>query len=113
MEAYRDQYAKLFNSGRHVVVVGISVDPDTMLASWARDLDTPVVFASDVGQQVGKLYGSVRGTLDNRSVFVIDPAGRIVKRMQPFVELADTSYVELGAAVKQTLPLAAAPASKE
>jgi peroxiredoxin len=113
MEAYRDQYAKLFNNGRHVVVVGISVDPDTMLASWARDLDTPVVFASDVGQTVGKLYGSVYKTLDNRSVFVIDPAGRIVKRMQPFVELADTSYVELGAAVKQTLPRPATPASKE
>jgi peroxiredoxin len=111
MEAYRDQYAKLFNNGRHLVVVGISVDPDTMLASWARDLDTPVLFASDVGQRVGKLYGSVRGTLDNRSVFVIDPGGRIVKRMQPFVELADTSYVELGAAVKQALT--SAPASKE
>ena len=111
MEAYRDQYAKLFNNGRHVVVVGLSVDPDTMLASWARELDTPVVFASDVGQKAGKLYGSVRGALDNRSVFVIDPAGRIVKRMQPFVELADTSYVELGAAVKQALT--SSPASKE
>ena len=41
MEAYRDQYAKLFNNGRNVVVIGVSVDADTALASWARDLQTP------------------------------------------------------------------------
>jgi peroxiredoxin len=106
MEAYRDQYAKLFNSGRNVVVIGVSVDPDTMLVAWARELQTPVLFASDVGQTVGKLYGSTRGTLDNRSLFVIDPTGKIVKRMQPFNELAQASYEDLEAAVKQTLPVA-------
>ena len=103
MEAYRDQYAKLFDGGRNVVVIGISVDPDTMLASWARQLGTPILFASDSAQVAGKLYGSVRGKLDNRSLFVIDSAGRIVKRMQPFNELAQNSYDELEAAVKQTL----------
>jgi peroxiredoxin len=109
MEAYRDQYAKLFNNGRNVVVIGISVDPDTMLAAWARELGTPVLFASDSAQVVGKLYGSVRQKLDNRSLFVIDPSGKIVKRMQPFVELAQSSYDELEAAVKQTLPAPAPP----
>jgi thioredoxin-dependent peroxiredoxin len=104
MEAYRDQYAKLFNSGRHVVVLAVSVDPDTALASWARDLQTPVLFASDVGQAVGHRYGSTRGGVDNRNLFVIDPAGRIAKRMIPFNELAQTSYDELEAAVKKTLP---------
>ena len=103
MEAYRDQYAKLFDGGRNVVVIGISVDPDTMLASWARQLGTPILFASDSVQVAGKLYGSVRGKLDNRSLFVIDSAGRIVKRMQPFNELAQSSYDDLEAAVKQTL----------
>ena len=104
MEAYRDQYAKLFNSGRNVVVIGVSVDPDTTLAAWARELQTPIVFGSDVGQVVGKLYGSTRGAVDNRSLFVIDSAGRIVKRMQPFNELAQASYDQLEAAVRQTLP---------
>jgi peroxiredoxin len=111
MEAYRDQYAKLFNNGRNVVVIGISVDPDTMLAAWARELGTPVLFASDSTQSVGKAYGSVRGKLDNRSLFVIDPTGRIVKRMQPFNELAQSSYDELEVAVKQTLPTP--PAAKQ
>ena len=103
MEAYRDQYAKLFNSGRKVVVLAVSVDPDTTLASWARDLETPVLFASDVGQTVGKRYGSIRGGVDNRNLFVIDPAGRIAHRMTPFNELAQTSYEELEAAVKKTV----------
>jgi len=104
MEAYRDQYAKLFNNGRNVVVIAVSVDADTALASWARDLQTPILFGSDVGQVVGRRYGSIRGGVDNRNLFVIDPAGRIAKRMTPFNELAQTSYDELQAAVKQTLP---------
>jgi peroxiredoxin len=101
MEAYRDQYAKLFNSGRNVVVLAVSVDADTALASWARDLQTPVLFGSDVGQVVGHRYGSTRGGVDNRNLFVIDSAGRIVKRMTPFNELAQTSYDELEQAVRK------------
>jgi peroxiredoxin len=108
MEAYRDQYAKLFNNGRNVVVLGVSVDPDTMLAAWARELQTPVLFASDTAQTVGKLYGATQGKLDNRSLFVIDPGGRIIKRMQPFNQLASSAYDELEAAVQQTLPASAA-----
>ncbi len=104
MEAYRDQYAKLFNNGRHVVVLGVSVDPDTTLAAWARELQTPVLFASDTAQTVGKLYGATQGKVDNRSLFVIDPAGRIVKRMQPFNQLAASAYDDLAAAVQHALP---------
>lgn len=107
MEAYRDQYAKLFNDGRNVVVLGVSVDPDTTLAAWARELQTPVLFASDPAQVVGKLYGAVRGKLDDRSLFVIDPSGRIAKRMQPFNQLSAAAYDDLAAAVRQTLPAAA------
>jgi peroxiredoxin len=104
MEAYRDQYAKLFNDGRNVVVLAVSVDPDTTLASWARDLQTPLLFGSDVGQLIGRRYGSVSGSTDNRSLFVIDSAGRIAKRMLPFNQLAQASYDELEEAVRKTLP---------
>jgi hypothetical protein len=37
MEAYRDQYAKLFNGGKNVVVLAMSADPDTTLAAWAHE----------------------------------------------------------------------------
>jgi peroxiredoxin len=109
MEAYRDQYAKLFNNGRNVVVLAVSVDADTTLAAWALELQTPLLFGSDADQKVGKLYGSVAGKSDNRSVFVIDSGGRVVKRMQPFNELAQRSYDELEAAVRKTLPPAPPP----
>jgi peroxiredoxin len=104
MEAYRDQYAKLFNNGKNVVVLGVSVDSDTAQASWARDQQTPVLYGSDPDQKVGKLYGAVSGKVDDRSLFVIDPSGKIVKRMKPFNQLAQSAYDELEAAVKQTLP---------
>ena len=104
MEAYRDQYAKLFNNGKNVVVLGVSADADTTLASWARDQQTPVLYGSDPDQRVGKLYGAISGRTDNRSLFVIDPTGHIVKRMLPFNVLAQSAYDELEAAVKQTLP---------
>ena len=104
MEAYRDQYAKLFNNGKNVIVLGVSVDADTTLASWARDQQTPLVYASDAGQKVGKLYGATSGAVDDRTLFVIDPAGKIVKRMQPFNALSQAAYEDLEAAVKLTLP---------
>ena len=58
MEAYRDQYATLFNNGKKVVVIGISTDADTTLANWARESGFPNLFASDPDQTVAKLYGS-------------------------------------------------------
>ena len=106
MEAYRDQYATLFNQGRNVVVLGISVDPDTTLASWARDQETPVLYASDVGGTVGKLYGAFdpKSQLDGRSLFVVGPDGRLKYRVQTFRVMTDQSYTDLGAVVDSLAP---------
>src|SRR6266850_649107 len=101
MEAYRDQYATLFNNGKKVVLLGVSVDPDTTLAAWARESNYPGLFASDSGQVIGKLYGSIRGTMDSRNVFVIGPDGRITHRMISFNVLAQDAYSELEKAVDQ------------
>ena len=96
MEAYRDQYAKLFNNGKKVVVFAVSVDPDTMLANWARESSFPFLFGSDSNQSVGKLYGSTRGKLDSRNLFVIAPDGRISYRVINFNVLSQDAYAELG-----------------
>ena len=103
MEAYRDQYATLFNSGKKIVVIGISVDPDTTLAAWARELGTPVLFASDPDQTVARQFGAqmTKMKYDNRHLYVIGPDGRIAHKMVPFNELSADSYTELGAAVKR------------
>ena len=41
MDAYRDQYAQLFNAGRNVVLIAISADAPDVLASWAKDDEFP------------------------------------------------------------------------
>jgi peroxiredoxin len=101
MEAYRDKYATLFNGGRDVIVIGISVDPDTTLASWAHDLRTPILFGSDTNQAVGRRYAATLGTrkFDARHVYVVGPDGRIAYKMVPFNELSADSYTELEQAV--------------
>ena len=105
MNAYRDQYAKLFNDGRGVVLMAISADPDTALASWARDSDFPFLFASDSGTAVARRYGALADSpgLTNRNLFVVGPDGKIVYRAIPFREVDATAYKELGAALDKAV----------
>jgi peroxiredoxin Q/BCP len=106
MNAYRDQYAQLFRDGRNIVLIGISADPDTALASWARDAEFPFLFASDTGTVVGKMYGAVasRAGMTNRNLFVVGPDGRIAYRATPFREIDPTAYTDLGAAINKLIP---------
>ena len=105
MNAYRDQYAQLFKNGRNVVLIAISADPDTALASWARDSEFPFLFASDTGTAVGKRYGALASGagMTNRNLFVVGPDGRIAYRATPFREIDPTAYTELGAAIDKSV----------
>jgi peroxiredoxin Q/BCP len=106
MNAYRDQYATLFKNGRGVVLIAISADPDTALASWARDSDFPFLFASDSGTAVARRYGALaeRPGMTNRNLFVVGPDGRIAYRATPFREVDPSAYRDLGAAIEQLVP---------
>jgi peroxiredoxin Q/BCP len=106
MNAYRDQYAQLFRSGQNVVLIAISVDVDTALASWARDNQFQFLMASDSGGTVGRAYGAVvpGRVVNNRNLFVVGPDGRIAFRAVPFREVDPTAYTELGAAVNAIMP---------
>ena len=104
MEAYRDQYASVFNDGQNVTLIGISTDDAEVLHDWAEEAEFPFLFASDPGAEVGRLYGAFRRFddgryLDNRTVFVIDPEGVIRYVAAPFREIDPTAYEELAAAV--------------
>jgi peroxiredoxin len=106
MNAYRDQYAQLFGNTGNVVLLAISVDPDTTLASWAQEKNYEGTFLSDVGAVVGRQYGAIRvlqngGVLDNRTLFIIDAKGKIAHVMAPFREVDPAAYAELGEAVKR------------
>ena len=106
MNAYRDQYAQLFKNGKNVVLIAISADVDTALASWAHDADYPVVFGSDTGSAVGKAYGAYHAQykVDNRNLFVVGPDGRIAYRAIPFREIDPTAYADLTAAIAKLVP---------
>ena len=106
MNAYRDQYAQLFKNGRNIVLIAISADADTALASWARDAEYPFLFASDTGTVVGKAYGAMSRFpgITNRNLFVVGPDGRIAYRATPFREIDPTAYTELQAALEKLLP---------
>jgi len=106
MDAYRDQYAQVFGDTSKVKLLAISVDPDTMLAAWAKEKSyTPWTFLSDPGAVVGTAYGATRaipnGLLDNRTLYVVDRKGTIVHVMAPFRETDPTAYTDLEAAIKK------------
>ena len=97
MEAYRDQYARLFGESGDVVLIAVSADDVEDQAAWARDGDFPFLFASDSGGEVSSLYGAPR----SRNLFVVDPEGRIAWRAVPFREVDPTAYDELASAIAE------------
>jgi peroxiredoxin Q/BCP len=104
MEAYRDQYARLFRGGRDIVLLAVSTDPIEDLRNWAVDAEFPFLFASDPGSGAGRAYGAYRDLgegrfINNRTLFIVDADGRIAWRAVPFREVDPTAYEELGAAI--------------
>ncbi len=104
MQAYRDQFATLFNSGRGVTVLAVSTDPVDTIAAWAKDEHFPMTFLSDREATVGQLYDVKYPAMNllRRVLFVVGPDGRITHVMRPFAELSQDSYVELREAVAKT-----------
>lgn len=107
MQAYRDQYASLFNEGRNVVLIGISTDPVDELASWARDADFPFLFGSDPGSPIYEAFGGdprSNGMVGSRAVIVVDPEGRISHVMPTFNQVDPGAYQELAEAIDAVTP---------
>ena len=105
MNAYRDQYAQLFKDGRNVILLAVSTDADTTLASWARDAQYPFLFLSDPDGAVGRAYGAtVPGrTMDSRNLFIVRN-GQVVERMIPFREVDPQAYSTLAASIERLTP---------
>jgi peroxiredoxin len=94
------------------VLLGMSIDPDTALAAWAKESRYPGVFVSDSTLAVSRLYGSIRGTMSQvsaRNLFVIDPKGRITYRAISFNVTSQDAYTELGKAVDQAAGVSSPP----
>jgi len=108
MHNYRDKYNEVFNTGQNTVLIAISADPAQDLASWAKDDQFPFLMASDKDLKTATAYGALatRGGYTNRNLFIVGPDGKIAYRATPFREVDPTSYTELAAAIKKTLPQA-------
>jgi peroxiredoxin len=106
MDAYRDQYAQLFGTTGRVTLLAISVDSLGVLADWARERAYPFSLLSDRGGSVGKLYGAYESEyqMDNRTLYVIAPGGKISYVSAPFREIDPGAYRDLGAAVAAVTP---------
>ncbi|HET7025666.1 MAG TPA: redoxin domain-containing protein [Gemmatimonadales bacterium] len=101
MDAYRDQYAQLFGNGKRATLLAISVDADTTLANWAKESDFPFRFLSDSTGAVGRLYGArnEKYHVDDRSLFVVGPDGKIAYVAAPFREIDPLAYRQLDSAL--------------
>ena len=106
MEAYRDQYATLFNNGRGVVVIGVSLDPDTTLINWFREIETPIMVIGDTDKKVSTMYQALNaaGTADQRHLYVIDKTGKVTYKALPFRVMAGDAYTELEAEIDKLNP---------
>ena len=89
---------ELFGEG--VVVVGISADSLETLQRFAASLELPFQLLSDRDQRVARAFGSAdRDGYNRRTVYVIDPGGRVVYADLRFRALEPASYRDLGRAV--------------
>jgi len=95
----------MFNGGNKVLLLGISVDPDTTLHAWAVEKNYPGVYASDPNAAIGMKYGSARAATDTRpamdvrNLFVVGPDGRIKYSAVSFNVMSADAYTELEKAV--------------
>ena len=88
-----------------MTLLAVSVDPIGELASWAKDRNYPFRFLSDPDGKVGKLYGAFESKykLDNRTLYVIAPSGKISYVAAEFQEVDPQAYVTLGEAVQKSV----------
>ena len=90
----------MFQGGKKVTLIGVSIDPDTALISWATDAKFPFRFAADTERKVGVAYGANAGTgYHKRHLYVIDPQGRIAYITTPFNQMSADAYTDLGSAI--------------
>jgi peroxiredoxin Q/BCP len=104
MTTYRDKWATLFNGGKGIKVIAISMDADTTTAAWAKEANLPMIFGSDMKGEAGKLYGAYTDgrPVESRLLYVVGPDGKIAYTVKPFNPMVEDAYTDLGAALKKT-----------
>ena len=104
MTTYRDKWATLFNGGKGIKVIAISMDADTTTAAWAKEANLPMMFASDMKGDAGKLYGAYTDgrPVESRLLYVVGPDGKIACTAKPFNPMVEDAYTDLGTAAQES-----------
>ncbi len=107
MEAYRDQYARLFHDGQKVVLLAISSDSPEAQASWAKDANFQFLFGSDPDGKAYAAFGGDphSGMVSSRAVFVVAPDGTIADVTPKLNPVDPTAYKHLQAVIDKLEPL--------
>ena len=97
----RDNFSAL--AALNAEIVGISGDYVFSHHEWAKHHDLPFRLASDHRHDVAKQYGSYNDTygMNRRTVYVIDPAGRIAYADLAYSVRDSVSFEKLREALKQ------------
>ncbi len=99
LRTFSEQYPDLFGDG--VVVAGISTDSIETHVRFAQSLGLPFRLLSDMDQRVSSAWGSAGGNGRNRrTVFVIDPRGKVSYVDRRFGALDPKAYERLKEAVQ-------------
>lgn len=100
MRTFAEQYAEMFGEG--VVVVGISTDSVETHVRFAQSLGLPFRLLSDQNLSVARAWGSAGDQGSNRrTVFVVDPRGKVTYADRQFGALDPKAYERLKAAVQE------------
>lgn len=100
MQQFTDRYSEIF--GDDVVLVGISIDSVESHQRFAQSIGMPFQLLSDPHQVVSKRYGSAGNNgYNRRTVFVVNPEGRVTYRNLQFGALDPKAYDALKQAVAQ------------
>jgi peroxiredoxin len=108
MQTYREEYQRVFNGGRDVVLIAISKDSPEALQSWASDEDFPFLFGSDPNGDLFRAFGGVPGAggYFSRTLVVLDQEGKVAEVTPRFLEVDPTSYDALQATVARVMATA-------
>ena len=93
----RDEHATIFGDG--VVVLPVSVDPDTTHASWARKMSFPFALVAEPDLASAERYVSrlAGGPMAARTVYAIGRDGRGTFRDPKFNALSENACTTLAA----------------
>lgn len=99
MKTFSEQYNDLFGEG--VTVVGVSADSLTTHQRFAASLNLPFRLLSDPDQKVSRKFGSAGANgYNRRTVYVIDPAGKVSYVDLRFGALDPKAYSRLKSAIQ-------------